>query len=140
MDALTSDSPIGLCGGVTLCSSQSQGFWFGSGSDWVLVFSFPPSLIQVVVPLDCIAFVRSRIFGVGHDFKRLGLMVVLTVPLSTGSIVLGLCDPSGDRNFTVVEQFIYIDEFAIKVMEANLEGFPNFPWCVCRNACGLGIR
>ncbi|KAI5322570.1 hypothetical protein L3X38_031642 [Prunus dulcis] len=117
----------GLCGGVALCTSQLQGFWFRYGFDRVLVFSFPPSLIQVVVPLDCMAFVRSRIFGVGHDFKRLGLMVVLFVPLLTGSVMLGLWDPGGDRDFTIVEQFIYIDEFAIKVMEANLEGSPNFP-------------
>ncbi|CAL8999800.1 unnamed protein product [Prunus brigantina] len=54
-------------------------------------------------------------------------MVVLFVPFSTGSVVLGLWDPSGDQDFTVVEKFIYIDEFAIKVMEANLEGSPNFP-------------
>ncbi|CAL2249130.1 unnamed protein product [Prunus armeniaca] len=70
---------------------------------------------------------RSRILGVGHDFRRLGLLVELYVPLSTGSVVLGLWDPGGDRDFTVVEQFICIDEFIAKVMEANLEGSPNSP-------------
>ncbi|CAL9013101.1 unnamed protein product [Prunus brigantina] len=73
------------------------------------------------------AFVRSRIFSVGHDFRQLGLLGALYVPLSMGSVVLGLWDPSGDRDFTVVEQFICIEEFAAKMMEANLEGSPNSP-------------
>ncbi|PQQ20738.1 hypothetical protein Pyn_26334 [Prunus yedoensis var. nudiflora] len=62
------------------------------------------------------AFVRYRIFGVGHDFRWLGLLVALSIPLLTGSVVLGLSNPGGDRDFTVVEQFICIDEFVAKVM------------------------
>lgn len=55
------------------------------------------------------------------------MLVALSVPLSMGSVMLGLYDPSGDRDFTVVEQFICIDEFVAKVMEANLDGSPNSP-------------
>ncbi|CAB4274537.1 unnamed protein product [Prunus armeniaca] len=119
-----------LCPNVKLLSS-----FFLESTVGVLVFFIG----LCVVPLDSMAFMHSRILGVGHDFRQLGLLVELYVPLSTGSVVLGLWDSGGDRDFIVVEQFICIDEFIAKVMEANLEGSPNSPRCVHMNVYGLGI-
>ncbi|CAL8136855.1 unnamed protein product [Prunus armeniaca] len=82
--------------------------------------------------------VRFRILGVMHDFWRIGLLVAISVPISSDSFVVRIWDPGGDRAFTVVEP--YFVEFAEKVTGANLEGSPNSPWCVRWNVCGLGVR
>ncbi|CAL2248106.1 unnamed protein product [Prunus armeniaca] len=46
--------------------------------------------------------VRFRILGVMHDFWRIGLLVAISVPISSDSFVVRIWDPGGDRAFTVV--------------------------------------
>lgn len=86
--------------------------------------------------------VRSWILGVGHDFRQLGLLVVIYVPISPGFFVMGTWDPGGDRALIVFEQFfgrhpvltdsrsecrICINEFADRATETSLEGSPSSP-------------
>ncbi|KAI5339296.1 hypothetical protein L3X38_018568 [Prunus dulcis] len=55
----------------------------------------------------------------------LNASVAIFVPISSGTFVVGIWDPGGDRAFTVVEP--YFAEFTEHVMEANLKGSPNSP-------------
>ncbi|PQQ12502.1 hypothetical protein Pyn_02395 [Prunus yedoensis var. nudiflora] len=49
----------------------------------------------------------------------------LLVALLPSYFVMGIWDPGGGQTLTIFEEFFCIDEFANKVLKANLEGPPN---------------
>lgn len=96
----SSPSRVGFYGGLVVTVVIWKVSRCAGGACWGFIGGWRLGFFLGHMDLVC-----SWILGIGHDFGQLGLLVVIYVPISPGSFVMGTWDPGGDRALIVFEQF-----------------------------------